>query len=166
MKDYKKKKLARRTIKVGIIGIISLLLLIPLSMIENIICERENAQKEVVKEVSESYADMQTVFAPVVVADKFVNSDNDSASAKKNEIKKTVVHPKNVDYKVEVAVDVLKRSIYRVLVYNSKISINGTMPLTNDMIEADKCALRFSVSDYKGISSLSQITFGGQSRLF
>lgn len=155
----KNKALKTYALKVGIIGVISLLLLIPLSMIEDIVYERRQAQRAVIDEVSASYAVCQTVRAPVVVARKFVSSGNDSVPGK---TKLKVVNPKNVDYKADVAVDVLKRSVYRVMVYDARIGMKGAMPVTDDMINADKCTIRLSVSDFKGLSNLPQIEFGGK----
>ena len=52
--------------KVGTIIIIGLLLLIPTSMIENLIYERESTQREAINEVSSKWSQQQTISGPFI----------------------------------------------------------------------------------------------------
>lgn len=57
---------AKRTaIKVSLVAVISLLLLIPLAMIKGVIEDREQTKYAVTMEVANSYAQPQTVPAPL-----------------------------------------------------------------------------------------------------
>lgn len=53
-------------LKTGLIVLIALLLLIPAVMIENLIYERENTQREAVLEVSSKWSTQQTLTGPVL----------------------------------------------------------------------------------------------------
>jgi len=50
--------------KIVIILVITLLLMIPSSMIRSIITERENTQEEAIQEVSSKWAEEQTITGP------------------------------------------------------------------------------------------------------
>ena len=71
--------------KIGTIFFIGLLLLIPTSMIESLIFERESTQKEAISEVSSKWANEQTIFGPFISIPyfRYVNefSKKDSFSA-------------------------------------------------------------------------------------
>ena len=58
----------RAAIKVGLVAVISLLLLIPLTMIEGVIKAREQTKDAVTGEVANSYAKPQTIAAPYLVS--------------------------------------------------------------------------------------------------
>jgi inner membrane protein len=52
--------------KLGTIVIITLLLLIPTSMIKNLIYERETTQNEAIREVSSKWGEEQTISGPFI----------------------------------------------------------------------------------------------------
>jgi inner membrane protein len=54
------------TFKSVVIGIISLLLLIPLAMITSIISERENTAREVESNISDQFGTAQTLVGPIL----------------------------------------------------------------------------------------------------
>lgn len=158
---------AKRTaIKVGLVAVVSLLLLIPLAMIKGIIEDREQTKDAVTEEVANSYAKPQTVSAPYlksyVVEEKTVDEKIDT-SGKQKDVETYVTDCSQVDYKADVEIDKLHRSIYDVIVYNSKVKICGKLPITEKSVIARDNEFRFKLTDIKGFSNPSQLTFGGQS---
>jgi inner membrane protein len=158
---------AKRTaIKVSLVAVISLLLLIPLVMIKGVIEDREQTKDSVEMEVANSYAMPQTVSAPYlvsyVVETKTVDKKIDS-SGKQTYVEDYTKFCTQVDYVAEVETDVLHRSIYDVIVYNSKVKISGKLHVTEESIVARDNVFRFKVTDKKGFSNPSQLTFGGGS---
>lgn len=158
---------AKRTaIKVSLVAVISLLLLIPLTMIKGVIEEREETKDAVTEEVANSYAKPQTVSAPYlksyVLEEKTVDRKIEP-SGKQKYIEVYDSYCSQVDYTTDVETDVLHRSIYDVIVYNSKVKISGKLPITEKSIVARDNEFRFKVTDIKGFSNPSQLTFGGQS---
>ncbi len=143
----------RWTIKIGIVVIISLLLLIPLAMINSVIGDREMAKEEVVKDVARGFAGRQVVGGPHF----FITSSQGSTLSREN------IYPSELDYKVDVATDVLHRSIYNVIVYNSTIEITGKLQITNEILSSVKHVLVMDIKDIKGITSIPQIKFGDNS---
>ena len=157
---------AKRTaIKVSLVAVISLLLLIPLTMIKGVIEDREETKDAVTEEVANSYAKPQTVSAPYlvsyVVEEKAVDKKIEP-SGKQTYVEDYDSYCSQVDYVAEVETDMLHRSIYDVIVYNSKVKISGKLPITEKSVIARDNEFRFKVTDIKGFSNPSQLTFGGQ----
>ena len=156
----------RTVIKISLVAVISLLLLIPLAMIKGVIEDREQTKDSVTVEVANSYAKPQTVSAPYLVSyvvetktvDKKIEPND-----KQTNVKDYVFYCSQVDYTANVETDMLHRSIYDVIVYNSKIQISGKLPITEKSIIARDNKFRFKLTDIKGFCSPSQLTFGGQS---
>lgn len=146
-------------IKIGVVTLISLLLLIPLSMIEGVIGEREETKCIVENEVANSYAKAQEINAPVLKSCVMTKPATGSTSMETSE---HIIQCTKLDYNVEVITDVLHRSIYNVIVYNSKIVITGKLKVMEPAIKALFNTFNFSVSDFKGIDKLPQLSFGGK----
>ena len=158
---------AKRTaIKVSLVAVISLLLLIPLAMIKGVIEDREQTKDTVTMEVANSYAKPQTVSAPYlesyVVETRTVDKKIEP-SGKQTYVEDYDSYCSQVDYTADVKTDVLHRSIYDVIVYNSKVKISGKLPITEKSVIARDNEFRFKVTDIKGFSNPSLLTFGGQS---
>lgn len=149
--ESKNNRIVKETaIKIAIIALISLLLLIPLSMVRGVIDEREYTEQMVTKEIAASYAGTQVVGGPIfqVTATEWL------------------IKPSVLNYKAEVTTDVLKRSIYRVIVYNSEIEMTGKLPVTEELVHAGKKTIRLDVLDFKGLSEMPQIILDGKALVF
>ena len=157
---------AKRTaIKVSLVAVISLLLLIPLAMIKGVIEDREQTKDSVTMEVANSYAKPQTVSAPYlesyVVETRTVDKKIEP-SGKQTYVEDYDSYCSQVDYIANVETDILHRSIYDVIVYNSKVQISGKLPITEKSVVAKDNEFCLKVTDIKGFSNPSQLTFGGQ----
>ena len=141
----------RSAIKISLMALISLLLLIPLAMVESLIEDREDSMETVAIEVANSYAEAQIVYAPELIATSVLkNGENKYYNCKK------------LDYKVSVDTDVLHRSICDVIVYRSKIDISGNFKITAAMINAKNNHFKLDITDFKGLASLPTLSFGGK----
>ena len=140
---------AKRTaIKVSLVAVISLLLLIPLVMIKGVIEDREQTKDSVKMEVANSYAMPQTVSAPYLVSYVVETKTVDKKiepSGKQSYVEDYDSYCSQADYVADVETDVLHRSIYDVIVYNSKVKICGKLPITEKSVVArDNVTLRVS----------------------
>lgn len=149
------KSLLSNVLKMGLIALVSLLLLIPLVMIEDVIRERENTKDAVTDEVAQTYAKWQMVHHPTLL----VKVPDETTPTKLNPY---IVECSEVNYIADVKTDILRRSIYDVLVYNSDIQISGVLPITENCIAAGSIEFSLVVSDMKGFNNPSQLSFGGQ----
>ena len=156
----------RIAIKVSLVAVISLLLLIPLAMIKDVIEDREQTKDAVTEEVENSYAKPQTISAPYlksyVVETRTVDKKIEPSGIQ-TFVDAYTKYCTQVDYVADVETDVLHRSIYDVIVYNSKVQISGKLPITEKSVVARDNEFRFKVADFKGFSNPSQLTLGGQS---
>ncbi len=166
MEKNEKLNSERTPMKYCLVVVISLLLLIPLVMIKAVIEDREQTKEAVTMEVANSYAKPQTISAPYLVSYVLEEKTVDKTiepSGKQTYIEDYDSYCSQVDYKADVVTDVLHRSIYDVIVYNSKIQISGKVPITELAVIARNNEFRFKIADVKGFSNPSPLTFGGQS---
>jgi len=146
-----------KTLMKGFItGGLILLMLIPTIFISNLISEREARQKEIVKEVSSKWATAQTLSCPfLVVPYSYTYQLTDGKTAIQNS--QLIFLADTVNVAGNIFPEERQRSIYKVLLYRSDISYNGTFKLNlpkdvnPDGIDYANAKLCFSLSDYKGI---------------
>jgi inner membrane protein len=149
--------------KVSIIIFIGLLLLIPTSMISELIRERENTQIEAIREVSSKWGGEQTISGPYVSIPylRYVKE-----YAKKDSIEKIVqikeyIHflPTSLAINGSISPEKRNRGIYDIVVYNSRLNLSGVfnnikfsdldIPLKD--IQFDKASIALGISDLRGI---------------
>lgn len=157
MENKEKSTLKRVTLRMVAIAIIILLLLIPLAMVKEIISEREDIKELVIEEVAESFAGEQYVEAPILSSSVVVKSATDSTEAI---ITSYDTKCETLKYNVTVDTDMLHRSIYDVVVYNSKIDIKGSIKLNEVHIKACSNTISLEISDFRGLSTLPEFYFG------
>ena len=138
-------------LKLCIIALISLLLLIPLVMVQSLIHDRLSTKETVEDEIANSTARRQTIAGPIIFYE---------GSEKQKPSDKEILHcllSSTLNYNSEIETETLHRSIYDVVVYNSKIKIDGTFKATNKLLSKKWCYLYFSISDLKGLQSIPEI---------
>lgn len=156
------------TFKLGLIFIVSLLLLIPLAMIENIIREREITANSVESSISSQWGDSQTLIGPILnipYETTYVNANGQTES------ERTWIHIMPSMLKIKSSIDpkIKHRGIYETAVYNSTNQIEGTFDLapkphdSNTMIEWEKAFITMGVSDNRGIRGDVNIQWDGLS---
>jgi inner membrane protein len=149
--------------KVGIIFILILILLIPTSMVESLIHEREGIQTRSIEEVSSKWGNGQTISGPFISIpfDKYVNRFNKKDSI--NEIIKIKEWAHFLPEELKISGNIIPekryRGIYEVVVYESKLKIQGNFDNINfkkldiDIkdVHFDKATINFGINDLKGI---------------
>lgn len=122
------------TVRIFTIGILILLLLIPVSMVESLIRERQFRQEEAIREVSSKWGGTQVVSGPVLTVPfrtfSKVFEGNQSETYKLVE-SRAYAHflPENLDISGDVKPEERNRGIYKVIVYNSKLTLTGKFNL-------------------------------------
>lgn len=147
----------RTAIKIGLVAVISLLLLIPLAMIKEVIEDREETKYAVTQEVANSYAQQQVVRTPQIESMVEVQPETDSTILKLEARHKACAE---VEYKVSVTPEVLHRSIYDVIVYDSEINIKGSFQVTQNMVKATSNEFKMEITDFKGLANLPVLHVG------
>ncbi len=138
-------------LKLCIIALISLLLLIPLVMVQSLIRDRLSTKETVEEEIANSTAQSQTIAGPVIFYEEVETKNNKHKETLQCLISNTLNYNSNIE------TETLHRSIYDVVVYNSKIKIDGTFKVTKKLLNKKWCYLYFSISDLKGLQSIPEI---------
>ncbi|HSF44681.1 MAG TPA: cell envelope integrity protein CreD [Chitinophagaceae bacterium] len=155
-----------KTLIKGIItGILILVMMIPTIFIMNLVSEREERQKQVAAEVSSKWASSQTLSGPFLYI-PYTYTAND-AEGKPVQVKEQFwVLPENLDINGQMFPEVRERSIYKVLLYRSTLTVRGNIeiklpanvdPSTVQWKDARIC---MGLSDFKGIEEKIMLRAG------
>jgi len=139
-----------------VIGMLTLILLIPSFLVQDLIHERQNRQEDVIKEISEKWSGSQLVQGPVMVL-----------PYKKQNI---YILPEVLKIKSKVNPEVLHRGIFDAVVYNASIKISGNFSFLElqksgidpDQIQWDKVKVVIGLSDLKGLKNNPIIKLSNQ----
>lgn len=143
--------------KIAFIGLITILLLIPLMMIEGVINERNELKYSVKKEISRAISESQIVDGPRLI---YMVKKEQVVDDKKEMVEELhIINPHKLESKVNVTTETLRRSIYNVIVYHSKINMNGSYVLPENVYNGNNFKIKMKVSDLKGLTDTPQIRF-------
>ncbi|MCB0631142.1 MAG: cell envelope integrity protein CreD [Saprospiraceae bacterium] len=151
-----------------IIGLI-LLLLIPFSMLSNIISERETISQEAIKEVHAKWAEEQLINGPILSIPVVYQSQETTEPTEITEL----IHILPEDYAIAGTLEPqkLRRGIYEVVVYTSRLEFSGSFALDLNAagdnvqeIKFDQAFITLGISDLRGIQD--KITLSMNNRSF
>jgi len=149
--------------KIGTIVIITLLLLIPTSMIKDLINERELTQNEAISEVGSKWGEEQTISGPFISIPyyRYIKEFSKNDSTEKTVQIKEYLHilPTQLNIKGKINPEKRYRGIYEIVVYNSKLNISGTfnkidlaaIDIQPKNILFDKAEFVVGIDDLRGI---------------
>lgn len=159
--------------------LISFLLLIPMSMVENLVHERQSLHEQVITEISRDWGGRQVLKGP------FLEIPYQYYSLHKNPPptpdSKTLVRgvaiflPEDLNIKGDIKHEFKKRGIYDFLVYLGKFDISGTFirpdkeqlklidkNLTLPMLQWHEARVRFFTTDIKGLTNKVEVDWNGE----
>ncbi|AIZ64556.1 hypothetical protein PK28_14330 [Hymenobacter sp. DG25B] len=157
------------TIKLLSIGILILLLLIPASMVENLVQERANTRDLATAEVSAKWGGPQQFTGPVLVV-PYRRLERDD----KNRLLESTAYacflPDTLSIKGSLAPERRRRGIYEVVVYSSQLQVQGTFQTASladwNINPADirwpEAFVAVGLSDMKGIRNGISLRWDGQ----
>lgn len=155
------------TVRIFSITILVLLLMIPNSMIRDIIRERQQTSHQAIQEVSSKWGYGQTVVGPVLSIPYLTYTEDKEG---KRTYTKRWSHflPDDLDVDANVKSDIRKRSIYEVVVYSSDMKISGkfkrpdptVLGISNDMFLPKEAIISMGIPDMRGIGEKVKLTFG------
>lgn len=161
-------------IKLGLIGFLTILLLIPSSLIQDLIAERQSRQEEVIREISDKWSGSQLVQGPVLVLPyktTIITEDPNTSKNTTSEILTNIyILPETLNISSKANPEVLHRGIFDAVVYNSKIQVNGKFSaleliksnIDPAMIQWDKAKVAIGLSDLKGLKNNPLIRLGNE----
>ncbi len=164
--------------KVGIIIVLVLILLIPTTMIKQLIHEREWVQKSAINEVSSKWGNGQTITGPYISIpyDKYIKQFSKKDSVEKIIKLKDWLYflPDQLEIVGTVSPEKRYRGIYEVVVYESALEVNGVFNPLNfkqfdigiENIHLDKATLNLGITDLKGIEKQISLNWNNSNIFF
>lgn len=160
------------TVKLVFIGFLILVLLIPSSLIDDLIRERAGRQQEVADDIASQWSGAQTVKGPVLMIPyrkTVIYNGADNKQITKEVVENLYILPENLNIKAFLEPQKRHRGMFETVIYNSIIKVAGNFAkadlsmfsLSPDKLLLDKARLLFSISDLKGLKTNPVITAGG-----
>jgi inner membrane protein len=155
------------TFKGMIIVALILLLLIPNSMIQNLILEREERSKETIAKINEKWSLAQTLNGPVLTI-PFTTTYLDTDKKMKTEKHDLHLTPEKLDISTQLYPEKRYYGIYKTILYKSEIRISGQftalsrLAIENGVFDFDKASISLGFSDLRGVSSYPDFDLNGQ----
>ncbi len=166
--------------KVLVIMLLSILLMIPLMMIEDVVAERSSYRAEARYSISQSWTGEQQVLGPLLVVPykerftvKVWNKEADRYEEQERVLeRRLLITPERLTVDGDVATETRKRGIYEVPVYRSQLAVTGSFDLsaidavvarTEHQIEWQEAAVAVAISDTRGVEVQPELTWRGTS---
>ena len=147
------------TFKAIVIGVLILIMLFPVYLINGLIRERDQSSKNVALEISSKWGGRQTLTGPVLCVPYRYNIIENNATREVRTV--AFFLPETLDIETDMQPEIRYRSIYKVVVYQSKIKAKGLFKhpdfdKLNDMvsfIDWENAFVVIGISDLRGIRS-------------
>ncbi|WP_417443038.1 cell envelope integrity protein CreD [Joostella sp.] len=161
------------TARMGVVGFLLLILLIPLSFVQNLIEERGYRQENVVREINSKWGD-EVLLSGAILKVPYkkiskVTFFNEKTNQNEQQINERITYayffPDDLNINSKVTTKPLNRSIYKSVVYTTDINVDGSFPkidfskesISEENILWDKITLLIQTSNLKGIRNSAVI---------
>jgi len=158
------------TFKLISIGILILILLIPKSMINDLIIEREVRMEETVHEVTDMWSRGQTVTGPILTVPYKVYLESEDKKSIVEVVRNATFLPDQLTVETSIVPEERHRGIFKVIVYKAKLRLSGTFPSPDfsewGIDEKDvlwqNAVLNIGISDLRGIEEQVLLQYNNQ----
>jgi inner membrane protein len=166
------------TARMGMIGFLSFMLIIPLFYIEDLIKERSQRQEAVVDEISKQWGNEVVIYGPILKIPYKVFSEKTITNEKTKLVTTETIEiikygyffPEKFNVSSNINPEQKKRGIYTTAVFNSKILLNGTFDtLDFSQKEVDdknilwnKSKILLKTTNVKGVNSVLSVAVNGK----
>ncbi len=153
-------------LRIILIAAIIIMLVIPLLMVQSLITDRQSYRQEAVNEISKSWAGEQSIAGPIITVSK-KEEKIDSKGNKYFVIESDYFLPEKLKIDVDVVPEKRYKGIYEVMLYKSKIKMNGTLNLSKlkEKYADEKfyeSYISFNISDLRGIQKDAELILDGK----
>ena len=155
------------TMKAIIITVLTLLMLIPNAMIQNLIWERQERSIETIGRINEKWSQAQTVCGPILTIPytlTYLDKDKKTCT-EQHEIHLT---PEILNISARLYPEERHYGIYKTILYKSEIHIDGQFAALNKLkidnrgIHFDRAYLSLGLSDLRGVTDPLAFRVNGQ----
>ncbi len=156
------------TVKLVVIGVLTLLLLIPLGMISSLIRERESNKETVIADITSKWGSEQTITGPYLIITYYKPSVEGNNNVKSEN--KLLLLPSMLDIDSDPFVEKRKRGIYDVSVYTADITFDTKFDLNElskinvqpEWVNWNEVSIAIGISDLKGIKEQVAVEINGE----
>jgi inner membrane protein len=161
-------------LKVGSIGFLILILMIPMAITQSLVMERRNRQMEASTDISSKWGYAQQVTGPVLVIPyKTVELTKETESGKESVKERETNHvayflPDNLSITGRMSPAIRYRGIFQVAVYSASLSVKGHFvcpqidnPNIKTVIDWSGAFVTIGISDLRGIRENITFTWNG-----
>lgn len=135
--------------------------------INRIIDERDYSYRNMVEEIGNEWGKKQTIagaFLIIPYSDKEVSYDDSGKKLEKTIVKDWIVLPDKLNIKVDLKDEVRERGIYKTIVYNGDVTLEGEFPKLKDVLPANmypyNIGIGLGITDTKSIMKVEKFQVG------
>lgn len=145
------------TFKGIIIFVLILILLIPGTMIQNLIKERQERSRETVQKINDKWSSSQTLCAPLLLI-PYTTTTYDNNKKPYHEEHTLYITPKELNIYTSIIPEERHYGIYKAILYKSDIQFKGNFSQLNDLkienseIYFDKAQIAIGITDLRGVT--------------
>ncbi len=162
------------TFKGILIAILALILLIPTSMVESIIYDRENRRQTAISEISEKWGAPQTIVGPVLSVPYLSESKDEQGKTISTQ---SFIHflPDSLQVNGKIMPEKRTRGIYEVIVYQSDMQLSGQFSaiksraadiVATKTLQWNNAVLTIGIPDLRGIEEAMELQWNNEKKLF
>lgn len=153
------------TLKLFIIGVLALLMLIPATMVKEIIYERQDRSLQTETDVTDNYPAAQEIIGPII---SVPITSGPGASYVYSAPNYMHFLPENLQITGDVTPQKLERGIFKVVVYESALNVSGKFDLNkslpsgfNGELDWSRAIMSIGISDLRGIKNQFSVNIAG-----
>lgn len=149
------------------IAVLILILLIPSSLIQNLIKERQERSRETVQKINNKWSRSQTLCAPLLMIPYTTTKlDKD----KKVYFEEHILHvtPKELNINTSISPEERYYGIYKAILYKSDIHLQANfsgienLKIDNSELHFDKAQIAISITDLRGVTQNPEVEINGE----
>lgn len=152
--------------KLIIIGVLILVILIPMTMIESLILERQERKAEAVLDVTSKWGENQVITGPIITI-PYKTYSRTSATGESETLHYRHFLPENLKIEGNLTSERRERGIYEVVLYKSQLSIKGhfadnllsQFSVPEGDVMTDDAVISLGISDMGGIQKRVKASF-------
>lgn len=156
-------------LKLLTIGILILLLMIPASMLQNLVNERQSTRDDAVEEITSKWGENQT-FGGAVITIPYTVIQEDEKGKKSTVIEYAHFLPESLNITGTLTPEKRYRGIYVVMLYNAQLHVQGFFKKPNvELLKIPKerfmfseAFISFGLTDMKGIKEAIRLKVNGK----
>ena len=165
METNRKKFTQSLTFKGITIAILVLLLLIPGSMIQNLIKERQSRSKDTIAKINDKWSRSQTLCAPLLLI-PYTTTKLDKEKKVYQEEHTLYITPKELNISASITPEERHYGIYKAILYTSDIHFSGNfselsnLKIENSVLHFDKTQIAIGITDLRGVAQNPDFKIG------